>query len=974
MWTKRTYKHIRLLFLWIFLAKSCYLVGQSVPNSQLESKVYYQYNGHFSTTSRNGYFRGNLVKPVLIYETHNTEESVTDIHQKTKQLPWKNAADIFIEEGKIYWIKTQLVGNESFNGTQFFHVSEELMEDIRPFGYIDTYVSNIDSSFLHQLTGTQIPVRERPYNFWATFVKIDISPKDTLAVYIKMEGINTYYPMKTLNLWHIDISSVFPNQVYQSSKVFLFFGILGVQMLFFLFLFFIEKDRIHFYLVLLILGVFLTRGFHIANFTLFAPFPFYISCHHPIFFLGLYIAEIGGILFTKTYFNYDRSHIFSKRIVPYFLLISAVVNIVVGFNLFAPIDYYTPHILFADLIVFFTIVLVILLAWYAKNVTKQSKRLFFIAFTPVTIAVGITIITDNISPFLFSNVDDLLRITFVIMLVSLSLVTGYRTNVLKKEKKLVQQQNLMNQQAILEKELQAEQLKTINQLKSRLYANITYEFRTPLTVISGMANKIKEQPNEWLEQGVKMIKRNSKQLLTLVNQLLDLSKLEEGKAKLNYQQGNIITYLKYIVESIHSLASSKNILLHFHAEEEEIIMDFDEEKLQKIVLNLLSNAVKFTSSNGHIYITIQQIIDADRSYIQVKVRDTGSGIPEAQIPYIFDRFYQGDNTNTRTHKGEGTGIGLALVQELVNLMKGNIQVRSKIQKGTTFTVLLPVHRNAPKQMRPLQVIEKLQPVQTTEYDNATNTEHKGKEKVLLIEDNADVQTYIQSCLETSYELLIGKNGAEGIEIALSEIPDVVITDVMMPIKDGFEVCHSLKQDVRTSHIPIVMLTAKADVDSKLVGLSKGADAYLSKPFNPEELLIRLQQLVESRKRLQAKYSTGALISEASPKTEDVFLQQVQVAILAHLEDGYFGPNELAKALNTSRTQLHRKLKALTSVSTSNYINKVKLQKAKEMLSNTEETISEIAYAVSFSSLNYFSSNFSKEFGISPRAFRKKNSQ
>ena len=229
--------------------------------------------------------------------------------------------------------------------------------------------------------------------------------------------------------------------------------------------------------------------------------------------------------------------------------------------------------------------------------------------------------------------------------------------------------------------------------------------------------------------------------------------------------------------------------------------------------------------------------------------------------------------------------------------------------------------------------------------------------------------YLISFLDESYDIQVGQDGQEGIDIAVETIPDLIITDVMMPIKDGLEVCQTLKNDERTSHIPIVMLTAKADMNSKVAGLETGADAYLSKPFYPKELSVRIEQLIENRQRLQAKYSQGELIQQPAPKTEDIYLQKAQQAILDNLDASHFGPNELARAIGTSRTQLHNKVKALTNQSTTKYINKVKLQKAKTLLADSDRTISEIAYATGFTSIQYFSNSFSKEFKLSPRAFR-----
>ena len=947
--------------------------------STLSNEDSYRHTGTFQNSSNSAAFDGNLVLPLAIYETTNKTESVADIHQKNAQINWKASTEITPQFDKIYWLKTKLVGNATFNGEQLFHVSNNIGTDREGFDYVTTYISKEPGKFDQQQTGGQVLLKDRPYVFWATFIKMDVEIGDTLEVYIKLEGLNPIFPMQVIHLWHIDKKSLFPSQINKSIKATLFFGILGIQLLFFLCLFFIEKEKMHGYFVLLVLGLFMTRAFHIGNFDSFVLFPFWINHHAALFFVGSFLAQLGGLLFTKQYFGYSNDSFLTKKVLPFFLtvlFIDILIVIILGYIpelTFARFYYLMPH----GLLIFTGGVLELLLIYNAPKSSNYAKKILLIALAPILLSLSLVILADLQITELglsYEGTNDLFRLSIILMLVSLSLIIGHRTNLLKAEKTKAIEQNLIDQQAIREKELQTEQLKEINQMRNQLYVNITHEFRTPLTVITGMATQLKQDPHRWLEQGVAMIERNADNLLNLVNQLLDLSKLESGKMKVSYQQGNIITYLKYLVETVHSLAVSKNITVHFHSEEDLIMMDFDENKLQKIIINLLSNAVKFTPESGHIYVVVQHIKEKSmpKGKLQIKVRDTGKGISEKQLPYIFDRFYQIDGTTTR--EGEGTGVGLALVKELVGLMEGTITVKSKIQRETEFTLLLPIHNDAVLSSQPITLPSFIPKAIDTKSGKilaktALTDTQIDKQKVLIIEDNADVVAYMFSCLEKEYHLQVGSNGEEGIELALAHIPDIIITDIMMPIKDGLVVCQTLKADTRTSHIPIIMLTAKADIDSKLAGLKQGADAYLSKPFHPKELLIRLEGLIQNRKRLQAKYKRGQIIVEPKPKTEAIFLQKVQQTILDNLTIKSFGPNELARALGTSRTQLHRKLKALTDISTSHYINQVKLQEGKRLLLETEMNISEIAFAVGFTSVNYFSNNFSKAFGSSPRAFR-----
>lgn len=532
----------------------------------------------------------------------------------------------------------------------------------------------------------------------------------------------------------------------------------------------------------------------------------------------------------------------------------------------------------------------------------------------------------------------------------------------------------------IEHQSEAQRLKEVDSLKTRLYTNITHEFRTPLTVISGMASQLREQPQQWLERGVPLIERNSQRLLELVNQMLDLSKLESGKMTLQLYQADLIRFLKFICNNLHSMAERQDVELHFYAEESDIIMDFDREKMQQLISNLLSNAVKFSPAGGHVYLTVRQ---PSKSEVQLRVRDTGPGIPESELPRIFDRFYQVDDSNTR--QAEGSGIGLALVKELVRLMEGRIEVNSTVGEGTTFILCLPVRRTAepePADRALPQVIaasvgDQVLPEQPMNSAGLVNSD---RPEILLIEDNADVVAYLVSCLEPSYRILVGTDGQEGIEIAQDRIPDLIITDVMMPRKDGFEVCRSLKADQRTSHIPIIMLTARADQASKLSGLEEGVDAYLAKPFHRDELLIRIRKLLESRQQLQAYFLAAAGLGKGTQflreapepeRADNQFVQQVRKVVEEHLDDYEFTVEALSRAVALSTSQLHRKLSALTGYSPQKFIRYIRLQRAQELLQTTDWSITAIALESGFNDPNYFGRVFRKELGCAPSEWRER---
>lgn len=529
---------------------------------------------------------------------------------------------------------------------------------------------------------------------------------------------------------------------------------------------------------------------------------------------------------------------------------------------------------------------------------------------------------------------------------------------------------------------EARRLQELDDFKNRFFTNITHEFRTPLTVILGMTERLMADGGRQTDDGRKntlnLIKRSGENLLRLVNQILDLTKLESNSLTINYVRGDILPYLRYIAESLHSLANAQNVLLRVESDQAKIDMDYDPERLLQIIHNLLSNAIKFTPSGGQVNLRVT--IDDSRtpnrqSGIVIQVADTGAGIPPEDLPKIFDRFFQANNLAKA--KAGGTGIGLALTKELVKAMGGEISVESEVGRGTTFSVQLPISRNA-------QNAEELKnrgfEDSTAQFSNSQILDSSvlQKNQILIIEDNPDVVEYLAACLREKYQLEFAYNGRAGIERALETVPDLVISDVMMPEKDGFEVCDFLKNDERTSHVPIVLLTAKADAASRLAGLRRGADAYLSKPFDAEELLVWLEKLLELRRLLRERYSQSSLpapenLAEPSPENfalEDAFLQKVNGILEANMADENFGLPQLCQKVAMSRSQLFRKMKALLDVSPSDYIRTFRLRRAKWMLENSGANVAEAAFAAGFKDPSYFSKIFQEEFGVLPSATRK----
>ncbi len=524
-------------------------------------------------------------------------------------------------------------------------------------------------------------------------------------------------------------------------------------------------------------------------------------------------------------------------------------------------------------------------------------------------------------------------------------------------------------------------LRNLDQLKSQFFANISHEFRTPLTLILGqiesvMSSGIKINEKEKLQ----VANRNARRLLKLINELLDLSKLEAGGMELNAATQNIVSYLKSLFFSFESLAATKNIELVFETTNNHVPVLFDPDKMEKVFYNLMSNAFKFTPENGKISLSLD-VVKNERVIIAVK--DTGIGIPENRLANIFDRFYQVDGSATREH--EGTGIGLALAKELVGLHNGTLTVKSRAGEGAVFLITLPVENSAVAESTEKSTSNVASQTKTipsgfddTEFpakiDNAGQTEIEGQEIILIVEDNDDVRTYIREQLAEDYKVNEARHGEEGVMMAKENIPDLIITDVMMPKMDGYQFCNAIRQDEKTSHIPVIMLTAKSALDDKIVGLESGVDAYLTKPFSAKELRATVKNLVHQREQLRKRFSKSTVIKPSevtSVSVDQEFLEKIFRIIETHFEDEQFSVEKLAEQVKMSISQLNRKLKALIDQPPGQMIRTFRLQRAAELLEKTSGTVSEISYKVGFSDNAYFSRAFKKQFGCSPSEYHGK---
>ncbi|GAB5550557.1 MAG: hypothetical protein Sapg2KO_01480 [Saprospiraceae bacterium] len=517
-----------------------------------------------------------------------------------------------------------------------------------------------------------------------------------------------------------------------------------------------------------------------------------------------------------------------------------------------------------------------------------------------------------------------------------------------------------------EKEL----LEQKDHLKSRFYANISHEFRTPLTLILGpMQTLLDKTKDDKDRQMLEIMQRNAKRQMQLVNSLLSLSKLETGKMPFHPKAIEVVQFLKGILFSHETLAKQKSIHLNFQSQFDQLVLEIDPEKIEVIFYNLLSNAFRYTQAGDQIEILLKVI----NKQLQISVSDTGLGIAPQNLPKVFDRFFY---TSEVRNEEENNGIGLALSLEFAKLHQGDIQVTSTLGEGSIFTVCLPMRKT---NLSPIQITPKA----TSLIAEPKPVVHKKSEVVipadqptclLLVEDNADVRQFIRKILEPYYEVVEAENGKKGLAAAIELDPKLIISDVMMPEMDGYELCQLLKSDLRTSHIPVILLTAKAAQAEKLEGLETGADDYLVKPFDTKELLVRIQNLLKLRQNLRQRFASSILLKPAEIKTNSLdkaFLEKAMAVLEDNMTNEDFNIEALATSMQTSKSTLNRKLRALLDQSANDFIRSVRLQRAADLLKQQAGTVSEIAFQTGFRSTAYFVKSFKDHFGVTPGNYEEK---
>jgi len=565
---------------------------------------------------------------------------------------------------------------------------------------------------------------------------------------------------------------------------------------------------------------------------------------------------------------------------------------------------------------------------------------------------------------IFSSQQNTLYLTVVFLLVVLllGLILFYLLREKQKSNQILGNQN----RAILE---QKDEIERISQLarqatedKLRFYSYISHEFRTPLSLILTPTEDILQRKSVDAKEtryALQLIHKNANRLLRLVDQLLELRKVDAGKMELEVSQQDLVGFVKEIVADFNVKAKTQQIDLQFICPFSIMPMVFDTEKLDKVLFNIISNAFKYTPNGGLIHISLLKNIEK----IEILISDNGIGMSKEEKERAFDLFYRG-NQNISL----GTGLGLALSREFVSLHQGDIQVESEKGKGTTFKIILPFvqlksgETEVTKSLYARENIEPVVPVVLSSSKTHDNT-------IVLIEDNQDLNQFLSQKLNQSYNTVAVETAEKGWEKILDNIPDLIISDVMLPEMDGFSLTQKIKNDFRTSHIPVILLTAKGQMESQIEGTKAGADAYISKPFNQQLLEEKIKGLLENRDRMRRRFSSEITNPSQIQKSERKFLVEFELLIEKNLNDSSLSVEKLSKELGMSRVQLFRKISALTNKNVTDYIGDFKLLKAKALLKETDKTIAEVAYETGFNNPSYFTTFFKQKTNQTPSEWR-----
>ena len=901
----------------------------------------------------------NLLDATGILIEEEEDWTIEEILDNEPSLHFAKLTDtVYFGPHKV-WLKLRLEAQEDIeNMWLIFRRSGDVVPFITRHEKADCYFVKNGVVERHVRSGYMVPASQKDIKDKITVTRFNFNLKkdELISLYIRVETTERLFPILEVRNPELGLPSVLEGTPFWGIVVLKHFMIIIGIYIFFLYQF--VKD--HSYLYLLGMIGFLLIHYHIL--LPYSPFISWVIPEHPAMVEIFWnILTLGSFIF---YFQFGRTYTnlssLNRKLDNYviwfigflaMLIVLRIVFWVTGahfWSTFYNLSSITCFLLGLGLIFRLAFIKNVLVRYY---VFGGGWMVFFSI-------IGL-LWNNQLIPF-FNNPNPWIVAQGGFILIN-ALAIGRKMQLSERAK------------------LEIEKVKEIDAVKSRFFANISHEFRTPLSLILGPVNQSLENIpatddiDETMEIPVKgtylqLIKRNTLRLQNLVDQILDLAKLDKSKLKLKIKQGDIIQFIRAIVFSFESVAEQKHIHLNTSFPESENNTYYDSDKLEKIIVNLLSNAFKFTPQNG----TVSVSVTIDRDRLKVMISDTGTGMDSNELGHVFERFYQVEST-----RDTGTGIGLSLVKELVELHGGQIGVDSQINVGTSFKISLPFRRESfqddvmtvdeEEYIREM-VINPGSIFHTAEQLSQDTFRETDLPLALVVEDNPDLLYYITESIKSECTVIQAEDGQRGIDLAIERIPDIIISDVMMPRKNGYQLCDTIKKDERTDHIPILLLTAKAEREDKIIGLSKGADDYLVKPFDRKELVVRIANLLETRRKLRERYAKEFKMNVDGLKVSSVehrFLNSVKEVIEREMNNEFFTVEELAKSVGFSRSQLARKIKSLTGKTSNQLIREFRLDKAKSLIEQNSGTISEIAYEVGYSNLSYFSKSYKEHFGVLP---------
>ncbi|QNJ96891.1 response regulator [Constantimarinum furrinae] len=884
---------------------------------------------------------------------HNAEKiTIHDLLEGSREFRFEPLTEDVISEDNVVWLHLALDPKLSLKNQQIvFKSNNDTYRYATPHDSIQVYYVHQGKIIDSTRSGIFVPASEKKLPFPAnrsTF-PVSLTKDEPVDFYIKIFDQNKIYPRMELR----DPSIPFPQNT-SSFWLSAFALILSIYVLAF---FFYTKDRSYLYLFGFYAFIAIYEQFVESNLPLLELFFSEIPKASIIVWITLTLgSKVFFMQFGRKFTNLKAiSPLWDKiviGIIGYFIL-AIVIQLVMLSNGINPLDSY--QFIFAGL-GFLGVLIVTLRLLFFKDILLRyfavsSIWSFIFSILGILWENGIIPFWNDVNPWIIAN-------TGLMFILALAIARKLQFSERAKS--------------------EIEKVREIDAVKSRFFANISHEFRTPLSLILGPVNQsienIPASENIGNETEIpvkgkhlKVMKRNALRLQHLVDQILDLSKLDQGEMQLRVQAGDLIKFLRAIIFSFESLTELKHI--DFHTRFPKKIADtyFDRDKLEKLLVNLISNAIKFTPEHGEVSVVVEDNLKG----IKIVVSDTGNGMSSEEVNKIFDRFYQTEGSHV-----QGTGIGLALVKELVTLYRGQIHVDSVEGEGTTFKVIIPYRKSDFKASEivfsetELTVNSHFETMvfEDSEDVSEENIPNLNLPLLLIVEDNPDLREYIAEQMREDFRIETAKDGAQGLKLAKAHIPDIIISDVMMPKMSGTALCEAIKTTSITSHIPVILLTAKADQKARLDGLETGADDYITKPFEKRELLIRAQNLISQRANLREKFTSELKIKPTDvtlTSMDERFVKQVMHEIEQNIGNEFYSVEDLSSAIGFSRSQLNRKLKSLLGKSPNQMIREFRLIRAKEMLEQKSASVSEIAYEVGYSNLSYFSKSYKDTFGMLP---------